>query len=1037
MSKFVRWHHYNYTPGNVLCIESSIPEIGNRTDPVEVLIFIPKYAGSDVEDVWDFPRIWWNWDITRNIRWITLNDCGVTWLPSNAAKFHALEGLELASNKICDLDDIAGFISYEKAESLIYLDFRDNPVCYSGDKKKIVNKVLRVNPHITVINCRRIGSADIKEAISTKPGAIVDFESCGRFQIYAELRKLGNDHLCLENEMVYAPVIDLSKIKAVNLSGRGLVAFSFEMFAGAVYIDISDNEITTLCGSVGRSLMLVDLTGNFVPNDVIEGYRRKNRQLTIVCQRERRQGRQTEEFVVQSWTECELPEFFPCPDAPRALELCKSENSLTSMLKDVSFLLGFSESDDKQISEICPVYNTAHVNRNVRFVDGEVTTLGKYLPMEGELSWANTVHVNHQCRTEKVFLYNGFPDLTLQLHLVSYLNLSKCRIDDITAISGFCHNIETLNLSHNNITQLTPLETTAMGKLRDLDLSDQNPVLKANQLQYLRFLPRLTILKLKGAQQFDKDEFLSNMRNIQFLDDVPNAITITPSQYYALPRFVFYMNQGNSLEERSNNFNNMSELPMRGYQDSDTNKGYGRLLPLRKTPNLSDGKALDLNRHIEEAAGGPITDQQRNQRNQFRSDELGVGVTVVGTISEVLQKIQFAWRYFRTSDLSESRFGPVLYIFTLLSIWFDYEIYRLNIRISDICYVVWLVICSLGPMVFIWVLNIRSPEIFFKSYQPVLMVSLSILIAVLFSFVCMSIDYFLLEHEACWWSWALIFVVSLVCSIVFLIFYKRFAMFMQSNAFPRLRLDWQRVFLLLLCVLQMPLLNYFMSLASTYSFYSLLGIYSWAMAIGVTVYIIRVFWVNIAASTRILAKGIHLDADGGWEFQQCYMKKVLEYRSPVQHLYEDYTYTIGRYTPIFDIVHRFILCFGEYSINIWGSKGNAIITLTGSCLEFLWFWNFVLMKLLSVCIKGIPYSWRTRMLIHRTKQASEMICSVSHLCNALESCVSLFIQQHSMISLILGQLLGNALNVIGIVVGMLPTIAKLWSKIFRGGRSTR
>lgn len=318
------------------------------------------------------------------------------------------------------------------------------------------------------------------------------------------------------------------------------------------------------------------------------------------------------------------------------------------------------------------------------------------------------------------------------------------------------------------------------------------------------------------------------------------------------------------------------------------------------------------------------------------------------------------------------------------------------------------------------------------------MALLSVLTAVLVTLVCIVIDYFALEHEACWWSWALIFVIALVCAIGFLIFYRRFAMLMQSNelsnAFPRLRLDWQRIFLLLICVLQMPLLNYFMSLASTYSFYSLLGIYAWIMAIGVTVYIIRVFWVNISTSTDILAKGIDLEGD---EFQQCYMKKVLEYRSPVQHLYEDYTYTIGRYTPIFDIVHRFILCFGEFSINIWGSKGNAIFTLTGSCLEFIWFWNFLFMRLLSFFVKTIPYPWRTRMLIHKSKQASEMICSVSHLCTALDTCVSLFIEQNSMISLILGQLLGNALNIVGIVVGMWPTIVNIWSKVFRGGRATR
>ena len=422
MSTLARWHNYKYAPENVLCVVSGIRE-GDVPNPLEVLIFIPKYTEGVVEDMRDFPRIWWESNITCNIRWITLNDCGVTWLPSNAATFPALEGLELASNKICDLDDIAGFISFEKAKSLFYLDFTDNPVCYSGEKK-IVSKVLTVNPHITVINCRRIGAHDIKEALSTKPGATVDFESCGRFQIYAELRKLGNDHMCLENDM--ARVIDLSKIRAVNLSGCGLVAFSFEMFAGAVYIDISDNEITTLCGSVGRSLMLVDLTGNFVPNDVIEGYRRKNRQLTIVCQRERRQGRQTEEFVVQSWTECELPEFFPCPDAPRALELCKSDNSLTSMLKEVSFLLCFTDSE---VSEICPVYSTAQASRNVRFVDGNVTTLREYLPMTGnDLIWADTVRVHQHFRfTQNTMLYDGFPDLTLHLHLITYLNLANCR----------------------------------------------------------------------------------------------------------------------------------------------------------------------------------------------------------------------------------------------------------------------------------------------------------------------------------------------------------------------------------------------------------------------------------------------------------------------------------------------------------------------------------------------------------------------------------------------------------------------------------
>ena len=1065
MSLFVRWHWFRYPAADVAWVTKQLQFKPN----FHVLIFSPGYENEHMDDILEFDKVLWCSEITRNIRWITLNDSGVSWLPTSG-KFPRLEGLELVSNKIGDIGDISGFISIENAESLIYLDFRDNPVCYE-DKNEIINAVLQVNPHITVINCTRITPRQIKEAISAKQGDSVNFETCGRFQIYAALRMLPNTRIALETPM--ARVIDLSTIKAVNFSGLGLVAFSFTMFQNAVFLDLSNNEISELCGTVGPQLRVVNLFGNSVPKHVVRAYCQANPKLQIVpyqfggrvwhmsmvtqdkkfkrnverergrrgphpaSPREKRDSRGRDMVDDGLILPESLPDVFPCPQPSYSLTLLEDVNFLTTFVSDTVFLLFYRkrDRDDQlgQVDEIVQLCKTQKYAHRVQFVDGCVTTLRKYLPVrEGGFEWAESVNVHHGGEIPNegdYILYTGLPDLTLHLHLITYLNLVHCDIDDITAISMGCHNIKTLLLARNRISDLSPLERTVMCQLKELDLSAQDRPLQKEQLQYLRYLPELEILNLIGAEDFDRDEFLSTMRRLQFLDDVPNPLAITPSQYYALPRFLFSSPFDRETEKsRLSNFNNMSETPAMSYDKKAANVRYARLLPLKKAVNLSGEDALALNKHIEEAKEGPISDQDRNRRNHRRSDEMGLGITIVGTLSTVFQKLQFAWRYFRTSDMSQSRFGPLLYVFTVLSVWLDYEVYRLNIKSSMIAHAIWVGVCSLGPPLFIGMLDIKSPWIYRKvTNKPVLLVCfLAFLIAVAVTTSCGLIDYYFLEHSLCWWSWGFLGVISLFVAIGVSWFYVRISGFNQSNQFVLLRLDWQRIFLVLICVLQMPILDCFVNLASSYPLYSIVGIYSWVMAIGVTSYIIRVFWVQISEATKTLAKDIHAK---GYEFQKIYNEKVFQYRSPVQHLYEPFTYTIGRYTPIFEIVHRAILSFGEYSIKFWGAKGNAIITLVGSLLEVFWFWHFALLALLGLCIKSIPDQWKTRFCIDKTKQASEMICSFSHLCNSLDTCISLFINQNSLVSLILGQILGTALNLFGILVGLWPPISNALSKI--------
>lgn len=1064
MSLFVRWHGFRYPAADVAWVTKQLEFKPN----FHVLIFTPGYENEHMDDILEFNNVLWWSERTRNIRWITLNDCGVSWLPTSR-KFPRLEGLELVSNKIGAFGDISGFISIENAESLIYLDFRDNPVCYE-DKNEIINAVLQVNPHITVINCTRITPRQIKDAIAAKDGDSVNFENCGRFQIYAALRMLPNTRIALENPM--ARVIDLSTIKAVKLSGLGLVAFSFTLFQNAVFLDLSNNEISELCGTVGPQLRVVNLWCNPVPENVVRAYCQANHKLQIVpfqfgrrawrmslvkknaefkrnvergkgrkgsrpvSPRDLRDSRGRDMVSGDLILPDSLPDVFPCPQPSYSLTLSEDVNFLTTVVSDTAFLLVYKkrESDDQLVvDEIVQLYKTHKYSHRVQFVDGCVTTLRKYLPVrEGGFEWDESVNVHHSSEIpdeRDYILYTGLPDLTLHLHLISYLNLVHCEIDDITAISMGCHNIKTLLLARNRISDLSPLERTAMAELKELDLSAQDRPLRAEQCRYLRYLPKLEILHLSGAEDFDRDEFLSTMRRLQFLDDVPNPIAITPSQYYALPRFVFSSPFDHETQKsRLNNFNNMSETPVRSYDRKAANVRYARLLPLKEAVNLSGEDALALNKHIEIAKEGPISDQDRNRRIHMRSDEMGLGITIIGTLSTVFQKLQFAWRYFRTSDMSQSRFGPLLYVFTVLSVWLDYEVYRLNIKISMIAHAIWVGVCSLGPPFFISMLGIKSPWIYRKvTNKPVLLVCLlAFLTAAAVTMSCGLIDYYLLEHSLCWWSWGFIGVISLFVAIGVSWFYVRISGLHRSNQFVLLRLDWQRIFLVLICVLQMPILDCFVNLASSYPFYSIVGFYSWVMAIGVTSYIIRVFWVQISEATYTLAKDINAK---GYQFQKIYNEKVFQYRSPVQHLYEPFTYTIGRYTPIFEIVHRAILSFGEYSMKFWGAKGNAIITLVGSLLEVFWFWHFAFLALLGLCIKSIPDQWKTRLCIDKTKQASEMICSFSHLCNSLDTCISLFINQNSLVSLILGQILGTALNLFGILVGLWPPISNAISKI--------
>ena len=92
------------------------------------------------------------------------------------------------------------------------------------------------------------------------------------------------------------------------------------------------------------------------------------------------------------------------------------------------------DRDDQlgQVDEIVQLCKTQKYAHRVQFVDGCVTTLRKYLPVrEGGFEWAESVNVHHGGEIPNegdYILYTGLPDLTLHLHLITYLNLVHCDI---------------------------------------------------------------------------------------------------------------------------------------------------------------------------------------------------------------------------------------------------------------------------------------------------------------------------------------------------------------------------------------------------------------------------------------------------------------------------------------------------------------------------------------------------------------------------------------------------------------------------------
>jgi hypothetical protein len=130
--------------------------------------------------------------------------------------------------------------------------------------------------------------------------------------------------------------------------------------------------------------------------------------------------------------------------------------------------------------------------------------------------------------------------------------------------------------------------------------------------------------------------------------------------------------------------------------------------------------------------------------------------------------------------------------------------------------------------------------------------------------------------------------------------------FVGINEFAEITLIKEKVFMLFVMVLEIPLLTFLLGFVVTHGLDTFLGWYGAVAAVALTLFYAYSFRSMIATRIESLFRGMTERERIGLDFNVFYRAQVKRYRGGERHLYEEYSY-IGRYTEIFDLGHRFCL----------------------------------------------------------------------------------------------------------------------------------
>jgi hypothetical protein len=198
----------------------------------------------------------------------------------------------------------------------------------------------------------------------------------------------------------------------------------------------------------------------------------------------------------------------------------------------------------------------------------------------------------------------------------------------------------------------------------------------------------------------------------------------------------------------------------------------------------------------------------------------------------------------------------------------------------------WLIICSLGPVLFMTGVTWDIPRGFFYNIVERMYrwAAVGVIFAAYATFVGVfcgvdrlivgSVNAFSSAFFAATWG----LYTGVICKRV------------KENDFPEIVLVKEKVFMLFVMILQIPMLSTLLGFVPEYGLSTFLGWYGLVAAIVLTVYYVYSFWSMISGRIESLFKKQPGEDRFAKDFDDAYHTQVKSYRTAERHLYEDYTY---------------------------------------------------------------------------------------------------------------------------------------------------
>lgn len=778
---------------------------------------------------------------------------------------------------------------------------------------------------------------------------------------------------------------------------------------------------------------------------------------------------------------------------PNIMEFIDSNDTdeLELTLKAISFII--QKDDNGIITNIVPLFDPQDPRTN-RF---ELVTTG-YLndvqKMKQIFKYFNKFKINENTRisnqmTSSLPWIPIFPqdDTFLQMYVLSSLDLSNCRIFDISQISTYCPNLISLNLRNNFIDDLSPLEYTTMKYLRHLNIMDQSPPLDFDQIKYCENLPKLKELRIQGNKDINPIKVFKYLRGLEYLDGYFNLIPLTPVENFALksmPDFSrpddpnkkckwFNSNSISSIPISLNDIKNRptndwddfprpEELPeddiptnrrtyIRENSGLNTIEGCISLLPVEKV-NIYQKDQQVTNDNIEtvlrlcpqakEIGNTTITDYHRMNAHKTGLKEvthLNNLYTFIDKLRTVAQKLQYLMTFLSTSSFSKTSLDSIFMVLVILKLKISIIFDPLDIHLGITFRALELLFYTFIPFFTIWLNKVEiTKEIFslltFNQYDDhhrrknthfyyFLMIVFGVFALI---WVLYAIDYYYITKDNCHWDYVTLTLIWIIIVAIYLyIYFKE----IRKGEIVSFRIFKEKLSIGLLQFFEFPMIDFFISMVDCSEAGFSEG-YESFKCIGNPVSLLHIFSI-------IALLGLTLFI--------CYFtyKEVTKSTKVITATIDSDFETYLSKLPAEDKEAVYLLYFQR--INDFRTPSQSLYTEYTYPARYFAIYDLLYKLILSafqLLTIDVGKGWivfalsfiylavffSTRPYQNKFSLIGNALCSIANVSIALENAISSIVILPEIVSLSLKYILGTALSFIGITIGAAGEMA--WNCIF-------